>query len=624
MAWLPGYRLDLAVGDRLVASSKLASPGAEQIVVIGIDEATLASLAYRSPIDRGLLADIIAKLDSAGARAIGLDILFDQATEADKDLRLRERLAGAKRPIVMAYAAGPLGLTKAQTSFLDTFTTGLQWGLVELVQDDVDGNVRWYTRGRWLDEKWVPGFASALAGHVTPPQTGKQAIARLLPTGADARLPFAFPVYPAHTVSLLPDQWFKDKYVLIGALLAHEDRHRAPFANQAGGSDGMMPGVLLHAHALAHILSGKEVREGNLTTGLAAALSAALVAGLIMLVGLGPWQRVGLVVSVIGLVGLATAAIFDALLIILPLATISLGAIFSSVGVSLLQWAQDRHQRRFVEKAFAQYVGAQVAEEIASHPEALRLGGERRTVTAVFTDLEGFTSLSEKLPPEQLAGLLNGYLDGICDAFIEGGATIDKVVGDAVVGFFGAPREQPDQAARALDLAIAIDAFSERFRANARRQGITLGVTRIGIHKGEAIVGNFGGERFFDYTGIGDTVNTAARLEAANRQFGTRVCVSDTVANACPDHRFRPIGLVRLKGKTQPLCCFELATTLDDQTRTHESYRTAFELIETDPETALAHFEDLQREFPSDGLIAYQAKRLRNGAIDHAIEFETD
>jgi adenylate cyclase len=623
LAWLPGYRLDLAVGDRLVGSSQHSPAGDDRIVVVGLDEATLASLAYRSPIDRGLLTSIVAKLDKAGAEAIGVDILIDQATEPDKDLRLRQQLIDAKSRVVMAYATRDLALTPAQSSFLDDFVKGLQPGLVELVKDDLDGRVRWYTRGKWVDGNWVPGFAAALAGHLTPPNTGKPLISRFLPAKAGAGRPFAFPVYPAQSLSLLPDQWFKDKYVLIGAVLPHEDRHRAPFAGAAGSYSAMMPGVLIHAHLLAHILSGKEVREGTLISGLAAAFGAAISAAAIMLIGLGPWQRLALVTGLIGMAGLTTAAIFNAFLIILPLATVFLGAILSSGGVSLVQWAQDRHRRRFVEAAFARYVGAQVAQEIAAHPESLKLGGERRTVTVVFTDLEGFTSLSETLPPEQLVKLLNAYLDGICDAFIESGATIDKVVGDAVVGFFGAPEEQPDQAARAADLAIAIDIFSERFRADAREQGIALGVTRVGIHKGEAIIGNFGGERFFDYTGIGDTVNTAARLEAANRHFGTRVCVSEAVANACPGHRFRPIGSVRLKGKSRPLNCLELTTVTDGLPQSGEMYSAAFSLIQTEPEVALARFEALRQEYPADGLIAFQVRRLRNGAPGQVIDIET-
>lgn len=620
LAWLPGYRLDLIVGDWLAASSALSSRAAERIVVVGIDEATLAGLAYRSPLDRSLLANLVAKIDAAGARAIGIDILLDQATEPDKDRRLREVLANAKSRVVVAHASQRFGLTDKQAAFLEAFTRGLQPGHVELVKDGLDGGVRWFTRGRWHEEKWVPGFAAALAGDMAAPPAGSNAVARLIPAAADTRRPFGFAVFPAHAVALLPDSWFAGRYVLIGANLPNDDRHRTPFAGGAAGSDGTMPGVLLHAHALAHILEGRHVREGNLLTGLAAALGAALGAALVMRIGLGPWQRVALLAGLFAVAGLATVAAFETFLVIVPLASLVLGAAFSGAAISLAEWAQDRRRRVFTETAFARYVGPEVAREIAARPEMLRLGGERRTVTVVFTDLEGFTSLSERLPPEQLVALLNSYLDGLCGAFLDAGATIDKIVGDAVVGFFGAPREQPDQACRAAALAIAIDAFSERFRAEARERGIPLGLTRIGIHKGEAVVGNFGGERFFDYTGIGDTVNTAARLEAANRHFGTRICASSSVAEACPGHRFRPIGSVRLKGKNQPVACFELVTTPTAPGQDGKTYDAAFELISTDPAAALAAFEALLSERPEDGLISFQIRRLREGARDHEIE----
>jgi adenylate cyclase len=134
-------------------------------------------------------------------------------------------------------------------------------------------------------------------------------------------------------------------------------------------------------------------------------------------------------------------------------------------------------------------------------------------VTYMFTDLEGFTTLVETEDPVLVTKTLNTYLDRICDLFLDHGATIDKIIGDAVVGFFGAPELQENQAEMAVNLALAVDEFSESFRRVAAEQGLRLGMTRIGINKGKAVIGNFGGDRFFDYTGQGDTVNTAARLE---------------------------------------------------------------------------------------------------------------
>ena len=175
---------------------------------------------------------------------------------------------------------------------------------------------------------------------------------------------------------------------------------------------------------------------------------------------------------------------------------------------------------------------------------------------------------------------------------------------------------------RAADLALAIDAFSEDFRARAREQGISLGATRIGLHKGDAVIGNFGGARFFDYTGIGDTMNTAARLEAANRHFATRICASEAIVRDCPNHLFRPIGSVLLKGKSTALPCFELVAPAAAARAEAGAYRDGFDLIATDPAAARAAFEALRHDHPGDGLVAFQLERLRAGATGTLIRLE--
>ncbi|TIV62618.1 MAG: adenylate/guanylate cyclase domain-containing protein, partial [Mesorhizobium sp.] len=166
--------------------------------------------------------------------------------------------------------------------------------------------------------------------------------------------------------------------------------------------------------------------------------------------------------------------------------------------------------------------------------------GQRREVAALFTDIAGFTTLVETMEPDTLGDLLNDYLAGMTDIVFRHEGTVAKVVGDALHVLFGAPSEQPDHAVRAVACALELDAFSEAFREQWRTKRIVLGPTRIGVNAGPAMVGNFGGVRFFDYTAYGDTINIAARLEAANKQLGTRICVSESVARAVPDFRGRP------------------------------------------------------------------------------------
>ena len=155
-----------------------------------------------------------------------------------------------------------------------------------------------------------------------------------------------------------------------------------------------------------------------------------------------------------------------------------------------------------------------------------------------------------------------------------------KIVGDALHVLFGAPGEQPDHADRAVACALALDDYAQSFRERCHEKGIALGVTRIGVHAGPAIVGNFGGGRFFDYTAYGDTINIAARLEAANKQLGTRICVSAALAGKVKDFRGRPVGDLMLRGKSEALRVFEPLTIEQFKSPATASYLEAFGKLE--------------------------------------------
>ena len=203
------------------------------------------------------------------------------------------------------------------------------------------------------------------------------------------------------------------------------------------------------------------------------------------------------------------------------------------------------------------YFSPNLAQQLAGDTDAVELAGQRREIATLFTDIASFTALVETLEPDVLGPLLNDYLTGMTDLVFAHEGTVAKIVGDALHVLFGAPGEQPDHAARAVNCALALDEYAQSFRARWHKKGIALGVTRIGVHAGRAIVGNFGGGRFFDYTAYGDTINVAARLEEANKQLGTRICVSATLAGKVKDFRGRPIGDLMLRGRTEAMRALE-------------------------------------------------------------------
>jgi adenylate cyclase len=248
---------------------------------------------------------------------------------------------------------------------------------------------------------------------------------------------------------------------------------------------------------------------------------------------------------------------------------------------------------------------------------ALTPGGERREIATLFTDIAGFTPLVESLDTRQLTSLLSGYLEAMTEIVFSHEGTVAKIIGDAIHALFGAPADQPDAARRAIDCALALDARSEAFREEWRGQGVTLGVTRIGVHAGPAIVGNFGGGRLFDYTAYGDTINAAARLEAVNKQLGTRICVSAAAAERAGDFVGRPVGDLMLRGRSEPMRAYEPLSVEDAHAA---AYLDAFAKLEARDSSAVAAFAGLISARPGDPLAQYHLKRLLNGGTGTRIE----
>ena len=276
-----------------------------------------------------------------------------------------------------------------------------------------------------------------------------------------------------------------------------------------------------------------------------------------------------------------------------------------------------RRRQIAAERAHAllsRYFSPNLAERLASDPEAVDLGGQRREITSLFTDMAGFTTLVETLEPDVIAPLLNDYLGEMTDTVFAHGGTVVKIVGDALHVLFGAPAEQPDHAARAVACALELDVRSQSFAKRWREKGVVLGMTRLGLNAGPAIVGNFGGRRYFDYTAYGDTVNTAARLEAANKQLGTRICIGESVAARVSGFTGRPVGDLLLRGRSEPLRAFEPLSPEEYEGQVTRSYLGAFRKLEAGDPSALPEFAALLGLRGDDQLVSFHLKRLLNGA----------
>jgi adenylate cyclase len=381
----------------------------------------------------------------------------------------------------------------------------------------------------------------------------------------------------------------------------------------------VMPGVEAHAQALEQIVLGHYVVRPSWISAVEVLLL--LSGGL--LVG---WLALQTSAVVSGAVALGTSAglllggwlAFTQVGVLLDVSMPLLGVMASFVLASGVHHFLSERRQRWVKAAFSRYVSPNKVDYLVDHPDELQLGGKRQQCSFIFTDLAGFTTLMETMDPGEAVNLLNQYLDGMVGIAFKHQGTLDRIMGDAVAVVFSAPVEQPNHCQLALDCAMAMDVFATRFTREQGLRGVPFGKTRIGVHAGEVIVGNFGGTTMFDYRALGDPVNTAARLESVNKHLGTRFCVSDVIVQASSASvPMRPVGRLVLKGKSRPLKVYEPMMPGDETSRAPFAvYAEAFSCLEQSPSIdARRIFEALAADYPQDPLVNLHASRLGAGAV---------
>src|SRR3954452_12651115 len=282
-----------------------------------------------------------------------------------------------------------------------------------------------------------------------------------------------------------------------------------------------------------------------------------------------------------------------------------------------------RRRQAEAERAHAslsRYFSPQIATRLASNADGMDVYW--REVATIFTDITNFTSLVETAAPETLGELLNEYVAGMTDVVFAHEGTVAKIIGDAIQVLFNAPGDQPDYANRAVACAHDLDIWAQAFRERWKEKAVNFGAPRIGVHAGPALVGNFGGSRFFDYTAYGDTINTAARLESASKFLGTRICASATVAAAAENFKGRPVGDLMLRGRSEPLRAYEPLGPELFTAAGMRQYSEAFAKLEAGDVGAMPAFAALVGLHADDPLAGFHLKRLLNGAKSVRMQLE--
>jgi adenylate cyclase len=593
------------------------APSTEHIKLIVVDEASLAwakrEMAIYWPWPREVYGPILDFCKRGGAKAVAFDVLLVDPSlyGVEQDVALGQAIRrgppfvaatflSASKGAEVAWPSYPLesalaiegltrwmeagrgsGISMRGASFpVPEVATNATW-LADVKGDpDADGVVRRSRLFRMFDGRPLPtlGLATYLAG------LGAAATARPLgvqedafsigetrvPLDADGRtvLRYRGPpgTYARYTAAQViqselrlreggepvvnPDE-LRDAFILFGftapGLL---DLRSTPLSRTA-------PGVEVHATVLDNLLEADAIRDASAWVVIVFVFLVGFLGAFAVVLSRRALQSVLAFVLLLPVPVLAGFVAYSAGLW-WPVVVGELCMAMALVGGVVVNYATEGRQKAFIKRAFKHYLSPLVIERILDDPSRLELGGERRELSIFFSDLQGFSSISERMEPEDLTALLNNYLTDMTDLILEEGGTLDKYEGDAIIAFWNAPVDQPDHAARACRTALRCQhRLAERREEFKKRYGAELHM-RIGVNTGEVAVGNMGSRERFDYTVLGDAANLAARLEGANKAFGTYIMVAEaTWRKAGGAVVGRELGRLRVVGRQAPVEVYE-------------------------------------------------------------------
>lgn len=533
------------------------TPPADGPVIVAIDEPSLAEINAQWPWPRQLHARLIQALRAAGAKAIGLDIIMSEPSTSENDTAMA---AAAGPDLVLAgdetLIRSPQADQLIRTTPLPAFSAaGAVTGIasIELGGDGIFRTIPDYT----------DGFALSLARSAGLP-VSEPSPGRLVQSYGPGRSYPTVSYYQAlDPENFLPPGFFRDRVVLVGLSLQNApaidkggaDAFATPFTVHTGK---LVPGVEIQATIFDNLRLGSAIRKAGKPLQAACILAATLLAALAVWRSTG-WHTFGLcLLSFAAFFAISYAGIRQAHVFVSPLGP-ALAFASLAFGQAAFDYAQERRNKRQITRAFSQYISPDLVRRLSDDPSQLKLGGERRTLSILFSDVRGFTTIAEELKhdPEQLTTLINRLLTPLSDVVMDHGGTIDKYMGDCIMAFWNAPLDDAQHAFHAVETALAMQAALARLNAELQAEAKITGRTAhnlrmgIGINTGECVVGNMGSTRRFDYSCLGDAVNLASRLEGASKNYGVSLLLGEETARQIGE-QFQVVELDRItvKGRT--------------------------------------------------------------------------
>jgi adenylate cyclase len=607
------YRLNTTIKPSGVRDTSIA--------MVMFDTATIRAVPYLSPFPRAVLADLITAAALNGAKAIGVDVYLDrrypELNALDSgDVKLHDAIARAGNVVLVGPSEGPANErhfrrpdpyfadVAAAVASADMPTPGdvlREDGLaVQTVEGLIPGfALALYAVGKGLDldsmmttaqasrRLALPGLPVAAQqvpehGAMTfpirfigpPTKPGEEVGGEALDSAGHPVAIGSFAAFPSSIIHVLGQfgksdaltSLFSSRIVLMGSGFDAGDRFRNAFYERrradgkTGEIAGWLYGVEAHANALQNMIDASYMKP----------IARIWVALLLLAIALGAsgmtfWRgaKWGAITSIVALaiVWFAAVRIFGATYTVMPMIAPAMAVALSFMSAAAYVSIVEGQEKRMIRGAFSKYVPPGVVDELVADPSKLRLGGEKRTISMLFSDVQGFTSMSEVLSPETLLAVLNEYLDEMSDIVFNEGGTLDKYIGDAVMALYGAPTALPDHALAACRTALLMQRRLGELNAQWRAAGKEWGDLhiRIGVNTGSPVVGNIGGERRFDYTALGDSVNLAARLEPACKNYGVRIMIAAETRRLAGDGIIvRELDFLAVYGKAEPVAVYEL------------------------------------------------------------------
>lgn len=554
----------------------------EDVVIVFTDEAFYADYD-KYPLRRTDLSTIVLKLKELGASVVAIDMLLDFNSAYGEDQALEDAFKEAGNVLMVSQAEIEGGQYLGLNTAIERFNVVTNHGYSNVTPNSSISEtiVRLRIHNEMVNvfDAW-PFAVMAVSMYLEEEPKLASGVLSIGPKVAVQLDQFDemyidYPLLPvvsgvtaslheiigisASELLLIDDEeeleqlaYFIDgKIALIGevAEVAHD---------QFGSPVGNVFGVEVIANSISTI-----IRNGPLK---AASLGLEVLVGFLMLAAFlctrliqGPLPRNSVSIAVLVLYLLATTLAYISIGLVFSVSYLLIASVLSLIVVNMRFYLAEMGQKTMIREMFGQYLSPKVVEDLVDDPSKIQLGGEEREMTAFFSDIQGFSLISERLTPSQLVQLLNDYLTEMCDIIIASEGTVDKFEGDSIMAFWGAPIRHADHAKRACFAAIDMNDRLVELRASALEKGVTPLVVRMGVNTGSMVVGNMGSSQRMNYTIMGDAVNLASRLEGANKAYGSGMMISEFTYRACEaDIDVRELDRIMVVGKSEPVTVYQL------------------------------------------------------------------